>query len=73
MVREGYQSRPVPEPGFRSAHDWDRNGEHRPYQSITYSNGFHVRRGYRWDDVDQYYNYVVFSAGFEYDKDGNPI
>lgn len=69
----GYQSKPIPDPGFKSAHDFDKNGEERPYSAQTYANGFHVRHGYRWDDVDHYYNYVIFSAGFEYDKNGNPI
>ena len=61
-----YQPKPIPEPGFKSGHDFDKTGEYKPYRATTYSNGFHVRRGYRWDDVDYYYNYVVFSAGFEY-------
>jgi len=62
----GYQNRPIPDPGFKSAHYFDKNGESRPYSAVTYKNGYHVRRGYRWDDSDFYYNYVVFSAGFEY-------
>lgn len=74
---EGYQSKPIPDPGFKSQHDWDLNGEHRPYSAITYKNGYHIRHGYRWDDgekeEERYYNYVIFSAGYEYDKDGKPI
>jgi len=65
-VAPGYQGKPVPEPGFKSAHYFDKNGESRPYSAVTHNNGYHVRRGYRWDDVDRYYNYVVISAGFEY-------
>lgn len=68
----GYQPKPVPEPGYRSRHTWDRNGASRPYSARTFKNGFHIRRGYRWDDVDHYYNWVLISFGFEY-KDGKPI
>ena len=71
-IGEGYQSKPIPDPGFRSAHRIDLNGESRPYSAITYKNGYHTRCGYRWDDVDGYYNYVVFSAGFEY-RNGKPV
>ncbi len=59
-----YQSKPIPDRGFKSAHTWDSAafGEHRSYWAITYSNGLHIRHGYRWDNVDNYYNYVVFTA-----------
>jgi hypothetical protein len=73
QIGKGYQSRPVPEPGFRSAHIWDKDGSYRPYFARTFKNGFHYRRGYRFDDVDRYYNLIrLFSAGFEY-RDGKPI
>lgn len=69
----GYQSRPIPEPGFKSAHHRDKDGSPRPYHAHTFKNGFHWRRGYRWDDIDLYYNQILlFSAGFEY-KNGKPI
>ena len=51
-----YQSKPIPDRGFKSAHDWDMNGSRRYYRAVTYKNGLHIRTGYRWDDVDNYYN-----------------
>ena len=63
-VGDEYQSKPIPDPGYRSSHTWDQDGSYRPYWAVTYKNGLHVRHGYRWDDSpnDHYYNYVIFTA-----------
>lgn len=65
---KNYEPKPIPQPGYRSAHWKDLNGSFRPYWSVTFKNGWHIRQGFRWDDVDLYYNFVVISMGREYDS-----
>jgi hypothetical protein len=64
--------KPVPLPGYSSYHTRDIDGSYRPYYAKTFKNGLHFRLGFRWDDVDFYYNYIIFTAGFEY-RDGEPV
>ena len=66
------EQKPIPLPGGVSHHSRDKNGARRPYYGRTFKNGFHFRTGYRWDDVDHYYNWVLFTAGFEY-RNGQPV
>lgn len=74
---EGYESNPIPQPGFKCKHSIDKNGASRKYWGVTFKwkflYGFHIRIGMRFDDVDIYYNWLPISFGFEYDKEGNPI
>ena len=67
------QQQPIPSPG-RSTHHWrDEDGSWRPYYACTWRlqnfwNGryLHFRIGFRWDDVDFYYNLVVpFNLSWE--------
>ncbi|KKK87346.1 hypothetical protein LCGC14_2754140, partial [marine sediment metagenome] len=36
----------------------DKNGQWRRYYAWTSENGLHFGEGFRWDDVDFYYNYI---------------
>ena len=66
------QQQPIPSPG-RSTHHWrDEDGRRRPYYARTWQlknfwNGryLHFRIGFRWDDVDFYYNLVLFNLSWE--------
>ena len=50
--------KPIPPRGTRTWHWRDKNGEWRRYYAWTSKNGLHFREGFRWDDVDFYYNYI---------------
>lgn len=50
--------KPIPPPGTETYHLLDRNGAWRPYYARTWATGLHFRVGYRWDDVDFYYNFI---------------
>jgi hypothetical protein len=49
---------PIPLPGMYRWHLWDMEGSFRPYFAYTFQSGLHFRTGFRWDDVDGYYNLV---------------
>ena len=64
--------RPIPKPG-NSVWIWrDKDESLRPYYARTWRlknfwNGryLHFRVGFRWDDVDLYYNLVLFNLSWE--------
>jgi len=50
--------KPIPPRGTRTWHWRDKNGQWRRYYAWTSDHGLHFREGFRWDDVDLYYNYI---------------
>lgn len=50
--------KPIPPRGTKTWHWRDKNGQWRRYYAWTSKNGLHFREGFRWDDVDFYYNYI---------------
>ena len=65
--------KPIPSPGHYTRHWRDKDGSLRPYYARTFClrnfwNGryLHFRIGFRWDNVDFYYNLVVpFNLSWE--------
>ncbi len=51
--------KPIPPPGTETWHLWDSAGYWRPYYALTTVTCWHLRVGFRWDDVDFYYNLVL--------------
>lgn len=47
---------PIPVPDTKRWHLRDVDGSWRPYFAFTTKGGWHFRTGFRWDDVDKYYN-----------------
>lgn len=56
---EGSARKPIPPPGQETFHLVDQNGLRRPYYAFTTRGCLHFRVGFRWDDVDNYFNLVL--------------
>ncbi len=65
--------KPIPKPGIAVWYLRDEDGSFRPYYAVTWRlrnfwNGryLHFRIGFRWDDVDLYFNLVLpFNLSWE--------
>lgn len=67
---QGVPQQPIPPPGEQTYHLRDRTGAWRPYYAFTLLERWHFRVGFRWDDVDHYYNLVLpWIATFKQVKD----
>ena len=49
----------IPPPGMVTYHHRDQAGNWRPYYALTTKDCLHMRNGFRWDDVDGYFNLVI--------------
>jgi len=59
---EGVPHHSLPRDGEHTYWLYDKKGWWRPYYALSFaigSNIWHFRVGFRWDDVDHYYNLVV--------------
>ena len=56
---EGSAHQPIPPPGQETYQLVDTAGRRRPYYAFTSESCWHFRVGFRWDDVDGYYNLVL--------------
>lgn len=56
---DGVIQRPIPLPGMQTYHLQSIDGLWRPYFGLTTIEGLHIRAGFRWDDIDGYYNLII--------------
>ena len=49
----------IPPAGMETGHHRDRAGNWRPYYALTTDRCWHLRVGFRWDEVDHYFNLVL--------------
>ena len=56
---EGSAHKPIPPPGQETFYLVDQDGLQRPYYAFTTEGCLHFRVGFRWDDVDEYFNLVL--------------
>ena len=61
-IPEGPIRKPIPPPGEQTYHLYDKKGWWRSYYALSFEFAgkiWHLRVGFRWDDVDHYYNLVI--------------
>lgn len=51
--------KPIPPPGMETWHHRDQAGNWRPYYALTTKHCWHLRVGFRFDDVDGYFNLIL--------------